>query len=158
MLRLFLVFSKFVGVAVCDNKLCKAAPRQLQIIRDQLGLELESVAHGIESGCSKESSSETRDSEYEHDGWELVFRATAGNGVDTYTAWETGQFTTSQKPISMRTCYTHYRNPDVDKWTELDIDEAKCTFFENGKETAYVIFNGRTSGKDTWFSKDRVIA
>ena len=90
--------------------------------------------------------------------WNMVFRATSGNGHNTHKAWMFGNGTSAIKPNDMeRSCGPHYRSPLIKIWDFLDIRKVKLAFFEHAKEVAYVIFDGRNSDKMNWFSKDRIL-
>ena len=90
--------------------------------------------------------------------WNMVFRATSGNGRDVYKAWVFGTGTSVSKPNNMdRSCGLHYRNPLIDSWGSACIRKVKLAFFEHGKEVAYVSFDGRNSDNNNWFSKERVL-
>lgn len=90
--------------------------------------------------------------------WNMVFRATAGNGHNVYKAWVYGTGTSGFKPTDMeRSCGPHYRSPLIKTWDWLGIRKVKLAFFEHGKQVAYIIFNGRNSDSMNWFSKKRVL-
>ena len=149
----------FVLAGLCfglQNR-CSAIPKQLRLVKEQVNRQIETLASQIESkGCSVPDYG---DKSFESGGWELVFRATAGNGVDTYEAWQSGKLTTSHKANDMRrSCGAHYRNPKVSRWSELKITKVKMSFFEHGKEVALIIFDGEGSDQNNWFSKDRLEA
>ena len=157
MKHILIVLAGLSGVIFGSDKSCSAIPKQLRLVKEQLNRELESLASRIEmTDCSLGNDN---DQHFERDGWELIFRATAGNDVDTYEAWVHGKLVTPQKPNNMnRACGVHYRNPKIDRWTELDAQKVKLAFFEHGKEVAGIIFNAVGSDQLNWFSKDRIVS
>ena len=152
-----MILAVLSGVIFGSDKSCSAIPKQLRLVKEQFNRELESLASRIEMfDCSFENDYIEH---FEKDGWELIFRATASNDVDTYAAWVHGKHTTPHKPNNMRrACGVHYRNPEIDRWTELDAQKVKLAFFENGKEVAGIVFNGLGSDQLNWFSKDRIVS
>lgn len=97
-------------------------------------------------------------SELESDGWQMVFRGTSGNGKGVYDAWNEGANTNPDKPASMeRTHGLHYRNNITNNWSNLGIEFVKFAFYDENKEVAYVIFNGKGSDLNNWFDKTRVL-
>lgn len=137
------------------NKDCNAIPKQLRIINEQLNRELNNIASRLENvDCSLTGSV---NESFENGGWELIFRATAGNDVNTYQAWVSGKHVTTIKPKNMRrSCGVPYRNSEIDKWASMGVEKVKFAFFEDGKEVAHVMFNGKGSDSNNWFSKERI--
>ncbi|XP_053384315.1 uncharacterized protein LOC128545938 [Mercenaria mercenaria] len=95
----------------------------------------------------------------EDDGWEMIFRATSGNGQNAYEAWTTGVGTCVDKPISMARSYaSHYRNGIISNWANIGIKYVKYAYYDSTQEVAYVIFNASGSDMNSWFDKTRVIS
>ncbi|XP_053384319.1 uncharacterized protein LOC123537224 isoform X2 [Mercenaria mercenaria] len=95
----------------------------------------------------------------EDDGWEMIFRATSGNGQNAYVAWTTGVGTCVDKPISMARSYaSHYRNGIISNWANIGIKYVKYAYYDSTQEVAYVIFNAIGSDMNSWFDKTRVIS
>lgn len=157
MLTKALALFVLAGICFGFQNQCGAIPKQLRLVKEKVNLEIETLANRIElEGCS---APDYGDGNFRSGGWELIFRATAGNGVDTYEAWQNGKLVTTHKPNNMRrSCGVPYRNPKVNRWSELEITKIKFSFFEHGKEVAFAIFDGEGSDQHNWFSKDRLEA
>ncbi|WAR07157.1 hypothetical protein MAR_017115 [Mya arenaria] len=95
----------------------------------------------------------------ERDGWEMVFRASAGNGQTVYEAWTKGTGTSTTKPLDMARSYTtHFREANLDhSWTSLKIKHVKFALYKDNIETAYIIFNGVGSTITSWFDKTKIL-
>ncbi|WAR07114.1 hypothetical protein MAR_017072 [Mya arenaria] len=111
----------------------------------------------IES-LSPYSPPELTTAELEKNNWEMIFRATAGNGQNTYDAWTTGAKTTASKPVNMkRSLDSHFRDPGVAQWTSNGITYVKFALYKDNREVANVIFDARGSTSTNWFSSSKVV-
>lgn len=157
MLEQTTILTFVISIAAGRDLQCTDIPKQLRLTKEKVNSELDYLASSIEAnGCSM---SDNTANNFEIEGWELVFRATSGNDVDTYEAWISGKHTTSYKPTNMRrSCGVHYRDPAVDRWTQIGIQKVKISFFEFGNEVAYITFNGSGSDMTNWFSNDRLLS
>ncbi|WAR04188.1 hypothetical protein MAR_019557 [Mya arenaria] len=95
----------------------------------------------------------------EEDGWQIVFRATAGNGQSVYDAWTNGTSTISVKPVDItRANSSHYMRKNLrSNWERYNIKYVKMAVYKDNREAAYVIFNGEGSTADDWFSPNNVV-
>ncbi|KAL4225331.1 hypothetical protein ACF0H5_016019 [Mactra antiquata] len=95
----------------------------------------------------------------EYNNWQLIFRATSGNGHNVYNAWTTGTGTCDTKPDTMaRSKSCHYRSSIVSAWSISNIKMVKLALYTEDKEVAYIIFNGENSNSVNWFDASRVIS
>lgn len=53
---------------------------------------------------------------------------------------------------------SHYRDPKVDQWNQLDIKYARVSLFKQSVEVAYIVFHARGSDYMNWFSDNRVVS
>uniref|UniRef100_A0A2C9LYJ4 Uncharacterized protein n=1 Tax=Biomphalaria glabrata TaxID=6526 RepID=A0A2C9LYJ4_BIOGL len=99
--------------------------------------------------------------------WTLVFRAQSGINVSFYDLWETNGHhddlsMSSDFPIgcyrldNLGNCKRHFRSYVLDNWT--NIDQIKISVYANGSETAYMIFNGSASNRQSWFSRTFLVS
>ena len=51
----------------------------------------------------------------------------------------------------------HYRNPLVDSWNTLRVALVRLALYENGREVAFLLFDGVGTDKMNWFSKERIL-
>ncbi|XP_052238395.1 uncharacterized protein LOC127849689 [Dreissena polymorpha] len=97
--------------------------------------------------------------ELEINGWNLVFRATSGNGQNVYSAWMTGQNASTTKPIDMsRTYSSHFRQDNLNAiWANLNVIYVKFALYSDKREVGFVIFDAQGSDFNNWFAKGRVV-
>ncbi|KAI8771605.1 hypothetical protein BgiBS90_027140 [Biomphalaria glabrata] len=107
-----------------------------------------------------------RDEPIQYGDWTLVFRAQSGIDVSFYTLWETIGYhddlpLSSEFPIgcyrmdNMERCSRHFRGSVLDDWT--NINQVKVSLFSNGSEVVYMIFNGSSSTRDTWYQQTLIL-
>ncbi|XP_060560793.1 uncharacterized protein LOC132720643 [Ruditapes philippinarum] len=98
---------------------------------------------------------------YSKNEWLLVFRGTPGIGGDIYTAWVDGDDVTVDNATCMTTdsttCDKNYRNPIVDSWTSIGMQQVKFAFYKDNEEAAFVVFNATGSNITSWFSSSNII-
>ncbi|KAH3735710.1 uncharacterized protein LOC127849703 [Dreissena polymorpha] len=95
----------------------------------------------------------------EMNGWNLVFRATSGNGQNVYSAWMTGQNASTTKPIDMSRSYSsHFRQENLNAtWANINATYVKFALYRDNREVGYVIFDAQGSDFSNWFAKGRVV-
>ncbi|XP_025104747.1 uncharacterized protein LOC112570486 [Pomacea canaliculata] len=101
------------------------------------------------------------------DDWILVFRAAAGIAQPVYDTWtrvgyhDDYQLTRATMPCGCTrtsgSCDRHYRSRLLDSWPSRAIDKVKMALYENGNETAYMIFSGHGTSYMDWFSANRLV-
>ncbi|XP_045165942.2 uncharacterized protein LOC123529611 [Mercenaria mercenaria] len=97
--------------------------------------------------------------ELKRGGWQMVFRATSGNGDSVYDAWTKGTKTNADKPVAMTRSYgLHYRSSFVSNWSNISVEFVKFAFYDEDREVAHVILNGKNSDINNWFDKTRVLS
>ena len=89
------------------------------------------------------------------DEWIVVFRAQAGSGVSVYDAWRYNRGTVDV--LSNTNAKSHYRNSAVQEWKNIQVVLVRVALFENGKEVAFILFDGDRSDYMNWFSKERIL-
>ncbi|XP_060560790.1 uncharacterized protein LOC132720641 [Ruditapes philippinarum] len=53
-------------------------------------------------------------------------------------------------------CDKNYRNPIVDSWTSIGMQQVKFAFYKDNVEAAFVIFDATGSNITSWFSKSNI--
>ncbi|XP_033125664.1 adhesion G-protein coupled receptor G6-like [Anneissia japonica] len=96
----------------------------------------------------------------ENKGWHLVFKGVSEAGdPDLYHLWrDDGSLNAlnhSARALN-DSLKANFKSPMVDRWTELEIQRVKIAFYKDGVQAAYMIFNGRDTGKMDWFALDKV--
>ena len=140
------------------------AKQMINTVEDSCSAEIERHGTSVETRVSKiQDKFETiyaRGWMYsvKEDEWTVLFRAQAGNGIRVYDAWESSQGTRDSLPADMMK-YTdrHYRNPLVDSWNTLRVALVRLALYENGREVAFLLFDGVGTDKMNWFSKERIL-
>ncbi|XP_052814866.1 EGF-like repeat and discoidin I-like domain-containing protein 3 isoform X2 [Mya arenaria] len=93
--------------------------------------------------------------------WNVMFIGIPSRGGLVEDWLTTGFNTTSDLSCfyegNEHNCSLHYRNPLVDKWTELHVSMVKYALYKNGNEVAYVIFNATGSNVTSWFQSERIL-
>ena len=89
------------------------------------------------------------------DEWIVVFRAQAGNGVSVYDAWRYNIGTVDV--LSNTNAKSHYRHSAVQRWKDIHVVLVRVALYENGKEVAFILFDGDRSDNMNWFSKERIL-
>ena len=89
------------------------------------------------------------------DEWIVVFRAQAGNGVSVYDAWRYNRGTVDV--LSNTNAKSHYRHSAVQRWKDIQVVLVRVALYENGKEVAFILFDGDRSDNMNWFSKERIL-
>ena len=51
----------------------------------------------------------------------------------------------------------HYRNPVVQNWSNLGVEYVKFAFYDEDKEVAHVVFDGKNTDVKNWFAKKNVL-
>ncbi|KAH3838790.1 uncharacterized protein LOC127878613 [Dreissena polymorpha] len=95
-----------------------------------------------------------------HPGWTLAFRGTPGIGDDVFQAWVNGTNVTTTDTECMaltpNTCAHHYRNPIVDSWELLDVQQVMFEMYSEIHGTKNLIFDAQGSTITSWFSESRI--
>ncbi|KAH9493198.1 hypothetical protein Btru_022211 [Bulinus truncatus] len=102
----------------------------------------------------------------QHGDWIMVFRAQKEINVSMFDAWRaTGQHDDKQMSTSvlngcyrldnMGGCKQHFRSSILDNWT--NIKEVKFSLYVNGSEVNYVVFNGTSTTRDSWFQQSNIL-
>ncbi|XP_055882216.1 uncharacterized protein LOC106072816 [Biomphalaria glabrata] len=98
--------------------------------------------------------------------WTLAFRAQSGINISFYNLWETNGYhndlsLSSDYPIgcyrmdNLETCTRHFRSSVLDNWT--NIDKVRVSLFTDGVQAAYMVFNGTSTNRQSWYSQKLVI-
>ncbi|KAH3787221.1 hypothetical protein DPMN_165341 [Dreissena polymorpha] len=118
------------------------------------------ISNGVFAGPPpSQATAPLRVAALEINGWNLVFRATSGNGQNVYNAWMTGQNASTTKPIDMsRTYSSHFRQDNLKAtWANLHVTYVKFALYRDNREVGYVIFDAQGSDFTNWFAKERVV-
>ncbi|XP_060560795.1 uncharacterized protein LOC132720645 [Ruditapes philippinarum] len=55
------------------------------------------------------------------------------------------------------TCDKNYRNPIVDSWSSVGMQQVKFAFYKDNEEAAFVIFDATGSTITSWFSSSNIV-
>ncbi|XP_060084093.1 uncharacterized protein LOC132563347, partial [Ylistrum balloti] len=98
-------------------------------------------------------------------GWFPVLKVARGMDITPstgiYDLW-TGtyimnEYNDSSEAFSFASDTMTYKSSLVDTWTNYYIRAVRVSFFVNGSEQAYVVFDAHGSDKTSWFSCDRIL-
>ncbi|XP_035700082.1 uncharacterized protein LOC118432567 [Branchiostoma floridae] len=89
--------------------------------------------------------------------WKMVFKIVAGVPGSSYALWRSRGGYNDQVHPSL-TGHSHYRSPDLDRWSSLHVTKVKVSLVTQHQHTRDIIFNAHGSNRDNWFSKDRLIS
>ncbi|XP_056022086.1 uncharacterized protein LOC125650831 [Ostrea edulis] len=98
--------------------------------------------------------------------WDMVFKAVQGvvppqGGIRQL--WKSSDTLNSDNPSAQtltRSPGLVYKSANVEKWQSIPgffIESVKYAFFTNGKEVAYIIFDGRDTDKNGWYNDNRIL-
>ncbi|XP_046563705.1 uncharacterized protein LOC124272539 [Haliotis rubra] len=102
------------------------------------------------------------------DGWVLVFRISAGINVFSYDVWMNSSiyhdYPADRDDVmpgcrsinSSLPCDLHFRSKILNEWSSLNISQVKVLLIAGSKEKATIVFNGKDSDKENWFTSSRV--
>ncbi|KAI8781845.1 hypothetical protein BgiBS90_017241, partial [Biomphalaria glabrata] len=98
--------------------------------------------------------------------WRIVFKAYSGINSSFYNLWEKDGHH-DDEPLSSdlamgcyrwdktETCTSHFRSSVLDNWT--NIEKVKFALYTNASEVAYIIFNGTSTNRQSWYDRMLII-
>ncbi|XP_035676419.1 uncharacterized protein LOC118415740 [Branchiostoma floridae] len=89
--------------------------------------------------------------------WRMVFKIVAGAPGSSYGIWKSRGGHGDQVHPSL-TGHSHYRSPDLDRWSSLHVTKVKVTLVVQHQHTRDIIFNAHGCDMDNWFTKDRLLS
>ncbi|KAH3721024.1 hypothetical protein DPMN_063937 [Dreissena polymorpha] len=91
-----------------------------------------------------------------------MFIGVPGVGEDIADSWKHGKQTTTQLDscfnMDIPSCKTHFRDPWIDKWSELGVQSVKVSMYKDGKPAAFVEFDAKGSNMTSWFDQVKIIS
>ncbi|KAK7115067.1 hypothetical protein V1264_001009 [Littorina saxatilis] len=93
-------------------------------------------------------------------GWTLLLKGVGGAPGDMWSLWSSPNTANTRVPAAQQltSAYVgHYKPQIANDLDTCDFDRIKVAVYNNGMEKAHVTFDGRNTGRDSWFDKRRII-
>ncbi|XP_036355610.1 uncharacterized protein LOC118761633 [Octopus sinensis] len=95
---------------------------------------------------------------YKNSQWIKAYALSMGAGSKVYESFmNIGSPSTWEVEKCVDTfCPNFFRNPILDFWSDLPIEEVKLVLYENQTDVVTMIFDGRNTTLKTWFSQENL--
>ncbi|KAH9493202.1 hypothetical protein Btru_022226 [Bulinus truncatus] len=118
--------------------------------------------------CSRDLDWEVlyRDELITHGDWTMVFRAQKEINIPLYNAWTAtgrhddsplsgGVFFCCYRLDNTCGCQQHFRSSILDNWN--NIKQVRFSLYVNESEVNYIVFNGTSTLRDSWFQRSKIL-
>ncbi|CAI9742331.1 Hypothetical predicted protein [Octopus vulgaris] len=95
---------------------------------------------------------------YKNSQWIKAYALSMGAGTDVYHSFinKGDSSTWNVDKCNGAFCPNFFRHPILDFWSHLPIDEVKLVVYKNQTAVANIVFDGRNTTLESWFSHEKL--